>query len=414
MPSRTESRATFYVLWGSGLLAVVAIVFGVRYLTRERVPIHTTQAAYQDIVTSTSTVGKVEPIDDFAAYAPSPGIVENIYVNPGDHVKAGQLLVKLDDADAEARLTAAQSDLEAARLALSDITRGGTQDERNTYDADLNRAKLQRQQDGTALSALQQLQQKGAASAAEVTAAQDRLRIDDTNLQSIEQHSTQRYDDADRASARARLKNAEAAVLAAQSAVASDNIRSDIAGTVYSIPISVHDYVTAGADLIYVADLNRIQVTAYFDEPDVGALAAGQSATITWEAKPRTVWHGHITQAPTSIIAYNTRNVGECEITVDDANGQLQPNANVIVTVITAQHSHVLSIPHAAVNTDGPQVSYVYRIIDDRLVRTPVQIGLENPSRVEILSGLAEGDTVALNPVTPHNLVDGLEVTPVK
>jgi HlyD family secretion protein len=414
MPSRTESRTTVYVLWGCGLLAVVAIVFAVRFLTRERVPVHTAQATYQDIVKSTSTVGKVEPIHDFAAYAPSPGIVEDIYVNPGDYVKAGQLLLKLDDADAEARLAAAQSDLGAARLAVGDIARGGTLDERNTYAADLNRATAQRQQDQTALNALEQLQQKGAASAAEVAAAQDRLHIDDINLQSIRQHSTQRYDDADRASAQARLKNAEAAVAAAQSAVASDNIRSDVAGTVYSIPVSVHDYVTAGADLIYVADLNRIQITAYFDEPDVGALAAGQPATITWEAKPRMVWHGHISQAPTSIIAYNTRNVGECEIAVDDANGQLQPNANVIVTVTTAQHSHVLSIPHAAVNTDGPQVSYVYRIVNDKLVRTPIQIGIENPSRVEVLSGLAEGDTVALNPVTPHNLSDGLEVTPVK
>ena len=403
-----------FILWGSGLIAIVAIVAAVRYLTRERVPIHTAQAAYQDLIRTVSTNGKVEPIDNFAAYAQSPGIVEAIYVSAGEKVKAGQLLLKLDDAEARARLAAAESNLEAAKLAVSDIARGGTLDERNTYAADQNRARLQRQQDEAALTALQQLQQKGAASAAEVAAAQDRVRIDDTNLQSIERHSTQRYDAADRAGAEARLTEAQAALGAAQSAVDSDNIRSKVNGTVYSIPINVHDYVAASADLIYVADLNRIEVTAYFDEPDVGALAVGQPVTIVWEAKPGTIWHGHITQAPTSIISYNTRNVGECQITVDDANGQLQPDANVTVTVTTAHHDHVLSIPHEAVFTNGPQVSYVYRIVNNKLVQTPVQIGIENPTRVEIVSGLSQGDTVALNPVTPHNLSDGLEVTPVQ
>jgi HlyD family secretion protein len=249
-----------------------------------------------------------------------------------------------------------------------------------------------------------------------VASAQEQLQLDDANLQSIEQHSTQRYDAADRAGAKAKLDDAKAAVAAALSAVAADNIRSAVSGTVYLIPVSVHDYVAPSTDgLIYVADLNHIQVTGYFDEPDVGALAPGQPVIITWEAKPGVVWHGHITQAPTSIVNYHeTRNVGECEIAVDDANGVLQPDANVLVTVTTAKHNHVLSIPHEAVYTNGPQISYVYRVIDDKLVKTPVQIGIEEPTRVEIVSGLAEGDTVALNAVPPHNLSDGLEVTPVK
>jgi HlyD family secretion protein len=395
---------------------VVAIVFAVRFLTRERITVRTAQVAYQDLERKISTNGKVEPVDNFTGYALSPGIVEEIYVDPGDKVKAGQMLMKLDDADARARLASAESALYAANLAVSDMARGGTQDERNTYDSQLRNTRLQRQQDEAKLNALQQLQQKGAASPAEIAAAQEQLQLDNSNLQSIQQHSTQRYDAADRAGAQARLDDAKAAVAAAQSAVAADNIRSAVAGTVYLIPVSLHDYVAPSTDgLIYVADLNHIQVTGYFDEPDVGALAAGQSVIITWEAKPGMVWHGHITQAPTSIVNYHeTRNVGECEIAVDDANGVLQPDANVLVTVTTAKHDHVLSIPHEAVYTNGPQVSYVYRVLDGKLVKTPVQIGIEEPTRVEIVSGLAEGDAVALGAVPPHNLSDGLEVAPVK
>jgi len=239
--------------------------------------------------------------------------------------------------------------------------------------------------------------------------------LDEDTLKSVEQHSTQRYDEADRADAEAKLKDAEAAVAAATSAVASDNVRSKVAGTVYSIPVSVNDYVNAGADLIWVADLNRIQVTAYFDEPDVGGLAAGQPVTIVWDAKPGMMWHGHITMAPTSIVSYHeTRNVGECEISVDDANGILPPDATVIVRVTTAQHNHVLTVPMEGLHTNGPQVSYVYRIVNDRLVRTPVRVGIVNDTRAEIVSGLKEGDAIALNAVTPRDLSDGLEVTPVQ
>jgi HlyD family secretion protein len=312
--------------------------------------------------------------------------------------------------------------LRAAELATSDIEHGGTQDERNTYAADESRARLQREQDAAALAALERLQQKGAASPAEIDAANARLHLDDNTLHSIEQHATQRYGEADRARAQAQLADAHAAVAAAERAYANVDIRSKISGTVYYLPVSQYDYVNASADdndLVYVADLRHLRITAYFDEPEIGDLAVGQPIAITWEAKPGMTWRGHITQAPTNIISYGTRNVGECFIDVDDADGVLQPNANVIVKVTTAQHMHVLSVPHEAVrDLIGPQ-PYVFRIVHNRLVRTPVQLGtharpaIVNLDQVEITGGLVEGDTVALNATTNRDLSNGLEVTTV-
>jgi HlyD family secretion protein len=105
--------------------------------------------------------------------------------------------------------------------------------------------------------------------------------------------------------------------------------------------------------------------------------------------------------------------VGECFITVDDADGVLIPNTNVTVTVTEAQHLHALSIPREALHTDGG--NYVYRVINNKLVRTPVQIGgVVNLTRVEIAGGLSEGDTVALNATTNRDLTNGLEITPVE
>ena len=136
----TSNRATQFAIWGTALIVLLAAVYAVRTLTRERVSVRAAQASYQDLIKASSTNGKVEPLDDFQAHAQVAGQVQEIYVDVGDKVKAGQLLLKMDDADALARLASANSALRAAELAASDIEHGGTQDERNTYDADLNRA----------------------------------------------------------------------------------------------------------------------------------------------------------------------------------------------------------------------------------------------------------------------------------
>jgi len=381
-------------------------------MTRERVSIRTTQVVYGDISRTSPTNGKVEPLDDYQAHAAVAGQVQEIYVDLGDKVKAGALLLKMDDKYALANLAHANSTLQAAELAASDVNNGGTRDERNTSAGDMNRARLQRQQDEASLEALEKLQQQGAASAGEVAAAQHRVAVDDSNIRSIQQHTTQRYGDADKARAEANLADARAAVAAAQSSYSNADIRTPIAGTVYYLPVSQYDYVDAGVDLIYVADLTRLRITAYFDEPEIGNLAAGQPVKIKWEAHPEKEWHGHITQAPTTIITYGTRNVGECFITVDDADGVLQPNANVTITVTTAEHKHVLSIPREALHFDGAQ-AYVFRVIQDKLVRTPVRTGIINDNWAEVMGGLSEGDVIARNAIPNRDLSDGLDVTPV-
>jgi HlyD family secretion protein len=300
-------------------------------------------------------------------------------VDVGDKVKPGTLLLKMDDKYALANLAHAQSTLQAAQLAVSDIQRGGSLDERNTYASDLAKAKLQQQQDEADLAARQKLLAQGAESPAEVEAARHRLMLDETNLQSIQQHSTQRYGDADKARAQAELADAQAAVAAAQSTYATADIRSKIAGSVYYLPVSQFDYVTTGEDLIYVADLTHMRVVAYFDEPDIGNLANGQPVTIAWEARPGVLWHGHIIQVPTTVIDYQQRFVGQCLIAVDDADGY-----------------------------------FVFRILHSRLVRTPVQVGIVNLKQVEIKSGLTSGDVIALHATTDRGLSEGLQVTAVQ
>jgi HlyD family secretion protein len=408
MPTTETRRLNSLTLWAIFLAILVTVFVVVRSSTRDTLEVRVAPVTRQNLISSVPTTGKVEPIDEFQAYAPAPGVIAKVYVQVLQKVKVGDLLLKMDDSDAVAKLATANATLRTAEATLHDMEQGGSQEEHITLTSNLAHAQQQQEQATKDLTALQQLEQRGAASVSEVVAAEQRLQAANSSVQSFQLRSTQRYSLTDKARVEAQVTDAKAALAAAQSTYDSYNIRTPNAGTVYSVPVSTYDFVSAGETLVAVADLNKIQIHAYFDEPEIGKLAVGQAVKIAWDAKPNQTWHGHISVAPTSVITYGTRNVGECIITVDDARGDLLPNTNVVVTATTAQRTDALSVPREALHTEGGD--FVYRVINNKLVRTPVQIGLVNLTRAEITGGLTEKDTVALTAINNHELSNGIPV----
>ncbi len=416
MPTATiveTKRRSSLLRWSLVLVLAIAAIFYIRSLTEPDVEVRVSPVTRENLISSVSTNGKVEPIREFQAHASGPGIVKKVYVGIGQNVKAGELLLKLDDSEAVSRLAASNLSLRTAEATLNDIQHGGSQEERIGSSGELARAQLAQGQAAQSLASLKQLQAKGAASTGEIAGAQQRLDLANSTLQSAQQRSTGRFATTDRRRAEAQLADARAAVSAAQAGYNNQNVRAPFTGTVYAVPVNAYDFVPAGETLLDLADLNQIQVRAYFDEPEIGRLAAGQAVKIVWDAKPGLVWHGHIDIAPTTVITYGTRSVGECIVTVDDAHGDLLPNTNVTVTVTTSQRFNVLSIPREALHIDGG-VNYVFRVIGRKLVRTQVGVGVVNLTRVEITSGLTEKDTVALNATSNRDLTNGLRVKPIE
>lgn len=396
------------------MVAVILIAGGLLYLrlpsSRDRVVIRTARVERQDLVSTVSTNGRVEPVVDFQAHAPAAGVIDALPVKLGQRVTKGQELVRLNATDAQSKVAAAQASLVGAMGTLKNMQAGGTQEELLSQRSDLAAAQAQQRQAAVTLSSLQALQAKGAASANEVAAAQQRLSDAQSRLAQIQTRMHARYSPTDLATQRAQVLEARSALSSAESGISSLDVHSPISGTVYSLPYARYDFVPAGDALVNVADLNHLQVRAYFDEPEIGKLVAGEPVRIVWDAKPNEVWHGHVTQAPTTVITYNgTRNVGVCLISIDDPNGDLIPNTNVTVTVTTSQRSGVLSLPREALHTDGTR-NFVYRVVNEKLVRTPVTIGLINLTRVEITGGLRLGDVVALGATTDVDLTNGMRV----
>jgi len=405
---KTQSRA-----WLWTLLAIAAVVGVFLFVHRKPViQVRVARVSRQDLTSTISTNGKVEPVLDFQGHAPNPGVVAKLYVHLGEHVREGQQLLRMDSADASSRVATAQASLDTAQAGLTNMQHGGSQDERLATQADLTAAQNQVQQAQATLATDQKLLAQGAASPNEVALAQQQLTTAQNRVAQIQKRMQDRYGNVDLSAQRAQVAQAQASLSAARSSYDSVDVHAPFAGTVYSLPVAQYDFVQAGQALINVADLNKLQIRAYFDEPEIGKLADGQPVRIVWDAKPNLVWHGHIEQAPTTVITYGTRNVGECLITVDDARGDLLPNTNVTVTVTTAQHNNVLSVPREALHTDG-SVNFVYKIVNNKLVRTSVQIAataVVNLTRAEITSGLNEGDLIALGATSEVDLANGMLV----
>jgi HlyD family secretion protein len=400
-------------LWiGAGILLVI-VFFVARYLTRDEIPVHATTASRVELSKTIPTNGLVEPVRNYEYHSPLATSVKAIDVQQGDHVKAGQLLMQLDDVNARTRVASAESALRSAQATLEATEQGGTLEQRQSLDSSISRGQLDLAQAQRELAALQKLQTTGAASASEVAAAQQRVALAQQNQAALQTRLQTRYSSAEMDRARSAVADAQATLSAARIVLANTEFRAPIDGTVYSIPASVSDFVEEGKLLLQMADLKKVRVRAYFDEPEIGDLAVGQKILIVWDARPGRQWHGHIEALPSTIVTFNTRNVGEVLVAIDDADDGLLPDTHVTVTVTTSSQPNTLTVPREALHSENGK-PYVFRIVNGVLARTPVTTGSINLTEVAITSGLKDGDLVATSSLNGLPLEDGVSVKVVR
>lgn len=410
MPEAIKSKLDARWLWVPAILLLIGVFIFVRRVTRPQLPVRVARVARHDLTKPDSTNGRVEPQSNYEAHAPAPGIVRKLYVHAGEQVKAGQLMLSLDDADAASREATALSAVRGAQANLDAIRAGGTQEEQLNLTENLTKAQTDVDTARRNLATLQTLQAQGSASASEVTNAQQTYNSAVLNLQSLQKRKTDRYAKGDVIHAQSSLADAQASYHAAQVVVQQSNVRAPFAGTVYSLPVSQTEFVQQGQLLLQIADLLKMQVRAYFDEPDIGALAVGQKASIKWDARPAHLWSGRVIAVPSTIINYqSTRNVGETLISIDPSDQTLPPNANVTVLVTTQDVKDVLSLPRDAVHREAG-IDYVFLVHGNSVRRKDVKTGAINLAFEQIVSGLNEGDEVALGTTNGEPLAEGVPI----
>ncbi len=353
-----------------------------------------------------STNGKVEPVQNFEAHAPIPTTVKNLLVKEGDHVHKGQLLLQLDDDDIRTQAARAAAQVKTAQADQASLKTGGTQEEVLTLNSQLVKARSARDAAQRNLDALKRLQQEGAASPGEVRQGDDTLQRAQADVSLLEQKQKERYSQPEVARIQAQGEEAQASYDAAEDALRKSSVRAPFDGVVYSLPVKAGAFVQAGDLLLQEADLSSVLVRAFVDEPDVGRLQIGEKVEVTWDAVPGRMWTGTLNAVPSTVKLRVSRNVGDTTCLIDNRDLRLLPNVNVGVTIVVAEHNNVLTLQRDALRMDDTK-PYVFRIIGDRVKRQDIAFSLQNLTRVEITSGLTEGETVALPAEESKPISDG-------
>ena len=388
-----------------------AIILLAAFVSRrdDSIRVRTAVVGLTTIRSLVSTNGKIEPVNNFEAHSPVSTSVKRLMVKEGDSVKAGQLLVVLDDADSRAQAARAQSQLTSAQADLNATEHGGSQEELLSGEAQLVKARTDRDSAQRNLDALKKLQQQGAASSGEVLEAQNGLSRAEAQLTFLQQKQTKRYSTSEVDRVKAQRTEAQASYDAAQNVLSKSNVRAPFDGIVYSLPVKQGGFVAAGDLLLQMADLRKVMVRAFVDEPDVGRLAPGDAIEITWDAMPGRLWGSTLTAVPSTVRLRGSRNVGETTSIVDNADLKLLPNINVGVTIVAAKSENVLVVPREAVRMDDGK-PYVLLVVGHELKRRDVETSLSNLTQIEVKKGLAAKDIIAISSLNGKPIGEGTQV----
>jgi HlyD family secretion protein len=191
------------------------------------------------------------------------------------------------------------------------------------------------------------------------------------------------------------LEHARVTVQDLQERLESAHGAAPFDGTLYSLPIRQGDFVKAGDLLAEMADLHQVRIRAFIDEPELGQIELNQPVEILWDAHPDRVWNGRTEVLPKQVVTRGTRNVGELICSVTNDRLDLLPNITVDVRIRISERPSALVVPRGAVYIEGEK-RYVFRVEENRVHRRDIKVGIANPTKIEILSGLNEGDVVAL------------------
>jgi len=389
-----KSTTLFLILLSLGVLVFVLAARG----GRDRpVTVSTTHAARQNLSSWITTNGKVEPVEPHPIQSQLTTFIETVAVKEGQTVSRGQVLMTLDAKDLRSDLAHAREQLVAAEDERKIAAGGGSPEEIAQLDGDLAKTnteidRLRRERDS-----LDRLYAKQAATRQEVEQTKTALEKAEADKRLIEEKRSaiQQRSRPQAERAALRIEEARNSIQSLAEKLKSAQVTAPAGGTLYSLPARAGTFVHTGDVLAELADLTRIRVRVFVDEPEIGSLNEGQPVQVTWDALPNRTWSGQIEQLPKTIVARGSRNVGEVLCSVNNEHAELLPNTNVNARIRTGQRENALTMARAAVRSEA-NGHFVFVVDQGRLHKREVKVGISNATDYEILSGITEKDVVAL------------------
>ncbi|HEX4857538.1 MAG TPA: efflux RND transporter periplasmic adaptor subunit [Usitatibacteraceae bacterium] len=191
--------------------------------------------------------------------------------------------------------------------------------------------------------------------------------------------------------AESNFQVAKAAFDLASARLTKLEIRAPFSGTVGLRQVSIGDYIKDGQDIANLEAIDTLKVDFRVPEVFLKQVSTNQNLQVTLDAFPDQVFTGRVLAINPLLDAGGRAIVVRAAVRNSDA--RLRPGMFARVRLLTAEKQDTLTIPEQAIIPSGDEF-YVFRILDERAVRTKVEIGQRGEGIVEIVNGLAASDTV--------------------
>jgi HlyD family secretion protein len=389
------------IIWGSVAAVIVLLIAGgVFAATRGGTKIDPSKLAKVekgDLAKSVVATGKVTPIIKVEVKSKASGIVKNLLVDYGDHVKKGQLLAQLDKIEIEAQVAQSKAALEAAEANL------------NSSQADFERAKVDAE--GPDVPLLKRaydrnvnMAKDGVVSTSSLEDAQKNYEMA-LNKQNVSKAQVTVLK-AKIAQSQAQVAEDEANLKQLDEQLSYTDITSPIDGIVLSRDVQMGDAVSSilvlgsTATLVMtLGDTSEVYVKGKVDESDIGKVYLGQRARIKVESFKDKTFDGKVTKISPMGVEKDNVTTFEVRVSIQNPGGELKAEMTANAEIILEEHKNVLQIPEGAILYDKDKKASV-EIPNpkgkDGKDKVAVNIGISNGAKTEVLSGLKEGDQVVL------------------
>jgi len=396
-------RVTIFVM-----LAVTVLTATTLVIWRSSHPTQAVQLTSVELAplnTTISTNGKIEAERTYEIRAPFSALSRRIAVSRGEQLKKGQEIVSLDNARILTDLAAARSELQAAESELKLIDRGPSPEELNQVDSDMARARRTLETAAKVAETNRSLIARNAISRYEADQSERDFAAAQQAVDALvvrRRDMLARYGDSDRKRVAARIEAARSRIDYLVRSSEQAVVRAPAEGILFHFELRDGAWVNAGDLLGMVADLSRLRVRAFVDEPDLAQVLLGAEVTTRWDASPQDIWKGRVLELPSEVAMRGSRSVGDVLCSIGASRTALLPNTSVDVEIATGVGPQVPVLPRYTVFPDG-KTHFVWVIRDGRAARVTIETGRSTPEFIEILSGLSPGDRVIVpgaNPIT--------------
>lgn len=335
------------------------------------------------------------------------GRVVSVGVDLGSYVQRGQVLVRLDDADARLRLEQARAQLAQSQSAVRQAEEriGLRADQRfdPTRVAEVGASRAALDLAEKQLRRYEKLIETGDVSRAaydQQRAQRDQLR---QQYEAALAQAQQSY--AAVQTARAAAQAAAVQVEQAQKAIRDVNVLAPISGFVADRPADLGEYVSTASKVATIVRTNPLRLRIDIPEQSIANVQPGQSVSVTVSTYADRSFAGRIVRVSPSLTAASRTLTVEAE--VENGGGLLKPGQFATVRIVQPTSDPAVLVPLRAVRTDGT-TSRVFVIKDGRAQERLVQTGQPEGELIEIKTGVAADEILATSNI--EQLSDGMPV----